>query len=550
MSRSYPIGSLLLLAKGPDLELRSRDIEAEIAQDCSNELDRLSQISKTDEEYYILDGQQRITSIACVFLDAHPKKCYYFDLKAMLHYYEQEDVSWISILRRGTSSSDRKKNNRLLKADIILNQAKTDVYVTEYIEDSKDSEYREDKTKGREAAAKLKGIFEVIRNYKVPAIILESDSRVESICRIFETINSTGTKLTIFDLAVARFYPKPDLRKLWLDAQEKNPIFRRFETDGERILQVLYLVTAIRSEENKYIDPAKSNLLTKLKINLINEEWEKSSKSLAKAYEFAQSQGAQPKALPRLHSILVSLAAMRSLVLSEKGVDPLDRLEDQAFIRRWYFSKIMQPGRAAANYQISQDFQALRKYFLDGKRPEFPQVTLDVNILLRLKSSDVLYKAIQNILATKTNQDLLSGKKISPESSLHNHHIFPKNASSKHKLDQSMLDSICNCVSILEKSNLSLGEGYPQDYFKEMVDSACKEGEATLGDLSKRMKDYLIPGDPRDPQWTDSFSIDRFREFCHKRARLILLRVHEIVGDSLQQPNAASGDVVIEDDEE
>ena len=95
-----------------------------------------------------------------------------------------------------------------------------------------------------------------------------------------------------------------------------------------------------------------------------------------------------------------------------------------------------------------------------------------------------------------------------------------------------MLDGICNRVPILGDTNQSLGEGYPTEYFLEMADRARKEG--TLDDLRRRMRDCLIPGDPQDPTWAASFSVDRFEAFCEKRAELIVSRVREIVGDSLR----------------
>ncbi len=543
MSRSYPIGSLLLLSRNSELELNARSIEAEIR---SSEDD--NQMSKVEDEYYILDGQQRLTSIARVFLNADPKKCYYFDLKKMLDSHEGGEDSWISCPRRGKSTPERRdKKRRLLRADIALKQATADIYVSEYIEDSGDfSEFS--KNQSREAAAKIKGIFETIRNYKVPAVIVERNSNIESVCRIFEKVNSTGTRLKTFDLAVARFYPKPDLRKLWSNTQERYSIFKDFEVDGERILQVLFLVVAVNKGKDisKYIEPTRSNLLG-LKSEEINKEWERSSEALAKTYEFAQDQGARPETLPR-HSLLVSLAAVRSLIFHDQGVDPWHKHENHDFIRRWYFSKVMQASRAqSSNYQISQDFKALLEYARTGKRPETPPVILDAERLLKLPSGDVRYKSLQNIFAITLRQDLWSGNIINTKSQLHDHHIFPKNAGKKHGLNKSMLDSICNRVPMLASQNQSLGEGYPQEYLKKIADRARNEG--TLGDFKRRMRDCLIPGDPGNLQWADSFSTNRFEEFCRKRAALIVERVGEIVGCPLQKVSPSSDDEIEDDDD-
>ena len=553
MSRSYPIGSLLLLAKSPEFPLGSKSIEMEITQDCPDYLESTDQTSKADEKYYILDGQQRITSIARVFLNAYPKQCYYFDLKAMLksHLDLERKTSWI-VSQDVRLSPDRKMNGKRLRGDIILNQEKADIFVSEYIEDSQDfPEYQtgtpEARRSAREAAAKIKGIFETIRNYKVPVVIVEPDSGIESVCRIFETINSTGTKLTTFDLAVARFYPQIDLRELWESMRKKHRILENFDVDGEHVLKIVYLVTASHDESYRYIEPTRGNLMG-LKTESINEEWEKASESLAKAYEFAKAQGARPKTLPR-DSILVSLAAVRSLMLSERGTDLLDNWKEHDLIRRWYFSNAMQASQSqASNYQIGLDFQALWDYVRDGKQLECPKVTLNTEMILTSSNTpNVIYKALQNILDTTIRKDLISGNAISSESVLDSHHIFPKNSDKKYKLPISMLNSICNRIPVLSHSNRSLGEGYPQDYLKEIVDRARNEG--TLGDFSRRVRDCFIPGDPEHPEWLDSFSIDRFEEFCRKRADLIIERVGEIIGSSLQTVSPSSDDEVEDDDD-
>ncbi|MCY4332411.1 MAG: hypothetical protein OXC96_07915 [Cyanobacteria bacterium MAG CAR1_bin_15] len=169
------------------------------------------------------------------------------------------------------------------------------------------------------------------------------------------------------------------MRELWRDAQEKYPILKNFEVDGERILQVLYLMTVIRDKQLKYIEPTRSDLMD-LKIERIKEEWIKASESLAKTYEFAKAQGARPETLPR-PSLLISLAAVWSLIFNDAGTDPFNNSKNHDFIRRWYFSKVMQSSRSqVSNYQISQDFQVLLKYAHNGERPEFPQVTLNVDI--------------------------------------------------------------------------------------------------------------------------------------------------------------------------
>ncbi|MEM1096838.1 MAG: DUF262 domain-containing protein, partial [Bacteroidota bacterium] len=79
IARNYPIGSLLVLAQNPEIpKLSSRSVEAVINDQAEEDLEELGA-----EVFYVLDGQQRLTSMARVFLDAHPSKNHYFDLKRM-----------------------------------------------------------------------------------------------------------------------------------------------------------------------------------------------------------------------------------------------------------------------------------------------------------------------------------------------------------------------------------------------------------------------------------------------------------------------------------
>ena len=60
--------------------------------------------------------------------------------------------------------------------------------------------------------------------------------------------------------------------------------------------------------------------------------------------------------------------------------------QDHEFIRRWYFSKIMQSGASqASNYKIGLDFGSLREYVENGNLPDVEEVKLDIGSVMRLK---------------------------------------------------------------------------------------------------------------------------------------------------------------------
>ena len=525
MSRSYPIGSLLLLLRNPNFEIGSRSIEAVVREQDQNRPDGgLQGTQSTDENHYILDGQQRITSIFRVFRNADPDKICYFDLRKVFEDHDKNATDWIRFLdgKDAENPPERKSKNRLLRADLIFDQSKTDIYVQEYIEDSGTFDEL-DKNAKREAGAKVKGVFETIRNYKVPVVVLERESGVESVCRVFETINSTGTRLTTFDLAVARFYDL-DLRSMWERTLNEHQILRQFEVDGERVLQVLYLLHANERDGANY-DPTRSNMF-KLDKNHIKQNWETSSKALAQTFRWARSNGARPKSegmkktLPN-ESLLVPLAAYLGVQERNTHTD----IFGNNVLRRWYFSKIMKSGVQASNYQISQNFLTLKQY-RDGKQLEPEDVFLDVKAILDLKPSDVRYKSLQNVFAIKMRQDFF-GAALDDNAELDDHHIFPRNAK-KFGLPTNLLDSICNRVWLSRSINRSIRDKLPEEYLGKLAEDARKSG--TLPEFKERMSDCLIPGDPTDLSWEKGFTVNNFQDFCQKRAELVLKEVGNIVG--------------------
>ena len=520
VARNYPVGSLLMMSQNSEIELAFRSVEAEIGD---LELD-------VDEDiptgvYYILDGQQRLTSIARVFLNADPKRSYYFDLKAMINAFEQDDPSWIIGRMRGKDDKKTTKNGQLLRTDVIMNHEETDVFVSNYIEDSGDIiDLIDDKQKARRTAAKVKGVFETIRNYRVPIVVLDRDTPLESICRVFETINSTGTRLTTFDLAVAKFYPNPDLRNLWENAQAAHPILQRFEVDGERALQVLSLWHS--HENKKFTEPTRSKLLS-LDAIFIGNRWEDALANLAEAYQWAERNGASPNTLAN-HGILVALAAFFAAFpkLQSQSLN-----NHAAILRKWYFSRILQSGARAANYIIGQDFDALVRYATDDVPLEPQEVKLNVNSLHRIRrSADNMYKALHCVMAMNTKEDLLTGSLLIGD--MEDHHIYPRSLHKTQGFDIQKIDAVTNRILISRSSNSKLSDTLPEKYFARLQKEAVAAN--IEGQVKSRLEQCLIPGDISQYAFPEQFSLDNFDNFLDKRAELILDKVKELIGGALK----------------
>jgi hypothetical protein len=517
VARNYPVGSLLVLAKSPEVQLQSRPVNAIIINDDPSAVDSFEESGQ--EIHYVLDGQQRLTSMARVFLNAS----------------DEEETDWVVIRKKGKNDPDRKDNNRLLRADVVLDQQKTDIYITEYIEDYRDiPELIDDRNAQRRAAAKIKGIFEVIRKYQVPIVVLDREAPLESVCRVFETINSTGTRLTTFDLAVAKFFPNPNLRELWDETKRQYPELANFDVDGEQILKVLALWDARIG--NRPQDPTRSVLLS-LDHNFISDKWKIAAESLSDTYKWARKNGATPKTLPN-HGILAVIAAF-NIVCSDFINKPVSNW--QPVLKRWYFSKILEAGaKQASNYKIGKDFTMLVKYAEDETPISFPVIQLNTNRLIQIsRPTDTRYKSLQCIMATTANVDLVSGDLLNND--LEDHHIFPRSLYKKYAADFEHIDSIVNRIIISKSTNQNLSDKFPIDYFQELQQCAIKNG--IVPDINRRLQDCLIPGNIESHEFIQQFENLKFKQFLQNRAELILQRVEQVLGDSLKMSDESDEDL-------
>ncbi len=380
-----------------------------------------------------------------------------------------------------------------------------------------------------DAAAEIKDVFEVIRNYQIPIVELESDAGLKSICRIFETINSTGTRLTTFDLAVARFFPKPDLKSKWEEAKKSYSVLSEFNVDGERVLQVIVLRNA---EENNSALEVNRGTQLQLSPDYIEKNWDEAVTSLVRAFDWVKKMGARPKTLTN-HALLVAIAAH----WCARPMLPPDHL----LLKRWFFSNLLQSGATqASNYRISRYFKLLRDLAAGNTDREIiPTVYLTTDIIVGLnRGSDSRFKALQCILFAAVSEDLYNGESLADED-LEEHHIFPKAYCNREGLNIKLCESIVNRIVISKKSNRKLLDTSPREYFKDIINQAKDSG--TIVGAAARLQACFIPhsnsknlDDENKEHFIEQFAPAQFESFMKSRANLFLEEIQKVIGDSLE----------------
>ena len=213
--RSYPISSMLVMPINGTLTIGAGPLKTHAAT-----------ISAHNGEY-VLDGQQRITSIARIFLGFDNQKEYYFDLLSMLverfpsdditnyegikskivsksnyNYSKISDILCKSFSRanNGDEKNTRQYNRFISGRAIIENRYAAVINKFLRCFDDATEEVIDKYTDY------LNAVLGSIGGYGIPITLIGGDSDLGLVIRVFEKVNSTGKPLALFDLIHAKTF--------------------------------------------------------------------------------------------------------------------------------------------------------------------------------------------------------------------------------------------------------------------------------------------------------------------------------------------------------
>ena len=232
IANNYPAGSIL----------RVRDTQRAFA---AREFEGAPVLDGAIHTFLVLDGQQRLTSLYQAFYGIGEHR-YYLDLKklkngsdfeeAILHV--RSSTKWV----RKRESIEIQAQELLLPLSVLKNgSGGYAAWSRKVVRMHTDAE----RIPLEDALDKIHDTWiQVIDDYHFPVVTLSNTTQPDALCTIFETLNRTGVKLSVFELLTARFWPQNiNLRGLLDDAQSKYPIIKDFEVDPYYILQAIALAS-------------------------------------------------------------------------------------------------------------------------------------------------------------------------------------------------------------------------------------------------------------------------------------------------------------------
>jgi hypothetical protein len=506
--QNYPAGSLLRIKNSNHSFFAPREIAGS------------PELNGHKPSYLILDGQQRMTSLYQAFYGVGTHR-YFIDIGNVLKDYELEDCVWhdrskITEKHFGTVLQ-QSQNLTFPFSRLFGHDEGFEEWLDAVLEIRPETgdDKKELKRRIREAKATY---IQTVLDYEFPMVTLAEKTTPAAVCTIFETLNRTGVKLSVFDLLAARFWPEEvRLRDMWLKALDDYPIIGEFETDPYYVLQAVSLFTAKAAPSCKVSD------VLKMDVNQIRQGWNPVIKGLAEAYRMLRDDCGivLPQWLPYV-TITVPLAALFAKTLTIKGPAAAANRDK---IKRWFWCSVFgQVYENAPNSKAARDFTEVIKWFTSEEIPQaVASFTFDPAMLRQTTPRQrAIYRGCIALILRNEARDLHTGKRITAnmiqENKIDDHHVFPQGyiAEKLPKVNNLLRDCILNRTLIDKATNIRIWKRSPSDYLSEIA--------TEIGDkFAQMISSHLLPDSKESPLLNDDFET-----FINQREKKFWQKIQEV----------------------
>lgn len=465
--REYPSGLILLWkSEGLHLVLRPPEIERNTNEKVPS--------------YLILDGQQRLTSLAKI-IDPYDKDInVYFNVeREEFQLYSSKiksDPLWVSVKEVLNKGSVKVWRELKSKNDLNVNNDKMDEYL--------------------ERLSRL----EKIKDYRYPVMIIHTDD-YEEITEAFIRVNFKGTRLKEAEMAMARLaFHWPGVLVEDFETTLKNYENAGFDFEP-RFLIRCFVAVGTGQSRFKHIN----NLWAKNQDEL-EEIWRQTKRGVDYTINFLKNNAGieSTEWIPSLNALIPLVVYLSdSKVLSK---------QDERRLLFWYFCATIH-GRftGSPESKLDQDLKAIKEStvaLIDNLKREIPDYKITSRMITGKYQTNPSLPLLFSIFRQNKAEDwftgtILSSTNVGPSHQLEFHHIFPKALlnSSSNKYTSEEIDDIGNIAFLSQKANRSITDSKPKDYLKDID--------------KEKLKAQLIPID--ETLW----ELENFKKFLDKRREML-----------------------------
>lgn len=512
---NFPAGSLLRIKNGHQLLFQPRAIEGspELAKDAK-------------PSYLVLDGQQRLTSLYQALYGAGEHR-YYLDLGSLDAGRDLEDCCFYLKAEEGKR-----------RFATIAQQAKDLVFPLGELFGAggfKDWATKVLGVRCTDVAEMLalqtrfnrlhESWIKPIEEYEFPMVTLNESTSGEAVCTIFETLNRTGVKLSVFDLLTARFWAQDlNLRQLWEDALTDNTTLEDYDVDPYYLLQIVALLEPGTDKNGQPKAPSiKRSAVLQMTVDQPQRGWKRAVAGLGDILAMLRDDcGVLAPWLIPYSTILIPMAAVWASQANVKGANEGG---NRVKLIRWFWCSVFgQRYENAPNSQAEKDFQELLRWMAGGAQPESVADFSTVGLNLRevRPRQRAVYRGVMSLILQNGALDFHKRGKITSQlvfdkkNPVDDHHVFPRAYLNDAGVAAKLRDCIVNRTYIDRKTNQRLSRRKPSDYFSEIRDKqGTAETDATLAS-------HLLPSKP--------LLSDNFERFLDERERRLMDLITERTG--------------------
>jgi len=565
ISRAFPVGALMTLETGGDVEFKPRPVEG--APDTAHSARPRS---------LLLDGQQRMTSLYQVTLrgkvvetitpkNKKVKRWFYIDIMKAINPSCDREEAIVGVPEDKVIRTDFGRSE-LLDLSTSEREYETLMYPVSQVfdwdcwQDGLDAYWRRDE---HSDAPRLfrefkRTVLENFKDYRVPVIALDRSTSKEAVCVVFEKVNTGGKPLDAFELVTAMYAADGhELRKDWFGNESGKGRQGRFaetlrpadaasgiianvtNTDFLQAISLFYTREKRREAEQanktgKELPAVSGNRQALLNLPL----------SAYKKYEAQVETGFvhAAKFLHMLHiyrvfdlpyqSQIVPLAAILADIGTAWEHDTV-----RSKLVQWYWSGVFgELYGSAVDSRFARDFLEVPAWLKGGPEPTTVSETIfqaDRLKTMRMRLS-AAYKGVNALLMREGARDFRSGQKFDHlvffGENVDIHHIFPQDWCKSNGIKPAIFDSIINKTPLSYRTNRIIGGVAPSQYLAKL-----EAGNTTVPPIDSNRLDEHLKSHFINPELLRS---DSFDAFMADRQKQLLSLIEDAMGK-----RAYSGDL-------
>ncbi|RME70737.1 MAG: DUF262 domain-containing protein [Chloroflexi bacterium] len=461
--------------------------------------------------YYVLDGQQRITSLYAVrkgiILTRDGKTMDYKDIVIDLSADPDTDESVVY--------PDPPPDCRTIPVYELLNGSLT-TFLSRYTP---------------EELAKIEVYQKRLQGYDFSVVEI-ADYPIDIACEIFTRINTGGTELTLFEIMVAKTYDLPrgfDLAREYerlIDnngAKEKDLRDAGFETvPASTVLQCV----AMNVGEGRV---RRRDILAISRADFI-DAWPVVKEGLFYAVDYVRTHLRIPvsRLLP-YHTLLVPLTYF---FVQNKGKSPTPR-QHKLLTQYFWWASLSNRFSSAVESKLFQDRQRMDA-ILRGEQPDYRgeelNLTLDDLRWRSFSTGDAFAMAIVCLYAWFQPRSFatdalvkLDNSWLKVANSRNYHHFFPKAWLRKQGFEDWQANSVLNITLVDDSLNKrTIRARAPRDYMEEFARHNSKIAETMKTHLIDDLKDFGV--------WENNYE-----RFIERRGQRVLEELQKRLNPDLQE---------------